>query len=58
MQIRHREDDDPPAMFGGSECVGPSTDLQQCNSGIECRKKTFSLKSISSFHPSILFLGI
>ena len=37
MQNRHREPDDPPAMYGGAECEGPTSDIQQCVTGIECR---------------------
>jgi len=36
VQNRHRGPDDPPAMFGGSECQGPSNDIQECSTGIQC----------------------
>ena len=42
MQIRHREDDDPPAMYGGDECVGPSTDIQNCYAGVSCGMSYFN----------------
>ena len=42
MQNRHRGPDDPPAMFGGSECQGPSNDIQECSTGIQCRTYLYS----------------
>ena len=37
IQNRHRGPDDPPAMFGGAECQGPSNDIQECSTGVQCR---------------------
>ncbi len=38
VRIRHRDDDDPPALYGGEECVGPAVDIQPCFAYMQCGK--------------------